>query len=595
MDRRPRVRLQAKDPMLSRLPTASLTVSDLLNGATRLAIPTYQRAYSWTREEAGQLLDDLLAATGVADSAVAETDYFLGTVLLLDRSGLARWPGGASDSELRTLDVVDGQQRLITLAILASVLRDLEVAAENELWSRLDALVALPGTGRTGQSRRLFRLELKGKDQLFIERYVLTPGASVEMPASESEEGAGASTILEVREHFLAQLGSMTSDERQTLARFICDHTHMVAILTGEIDRAHRFFMVLNDRGRPLLRSDILKAEVLHALPAGAAPRVLEAWDEASRSLGDGFDRFFGHLRSIHGISRPQVITAVRSIVESSGGAERFVLGTMAPLAAIYSGIQNAGEETADVFAPSITRRLVYLNRLNGEEWVPSAILALKRLEDGDVGAERLVAEIDRQAHLMRLQMLGGDRRTRRFNDIADAIRSGAALQPDAPVFRFSREELKSIAFNLGALWRRNPAFCKLLLLRVSDEIAGRLTYVEPSSLTIEHILPQNLSAASEWRRIFPDADQRAQLTQSLGNLVLIPQRLNEAARNLEFARKRELLARRDGATPTLALNTEVAAAARWGPDEILAREARIFSIVGELLRIEVKPAAALR
>ncbi|MEQ1710972.1 MAG: DUF262 domain-containing HNH endonuclease family protein [Hyphomicrobium sp.] len=596
--------------MFSKLPTASLTVANLLSGTFRFVVPAYQRAYSWTRDEAGQLLDDLLSAAGLDDQASAEPDYFLGTVLFMDRGGLDGWTVAAAsagdsgqEAAERVVDIVDGQQRLITLSVLAAVLRDLAVpearfqhdsGADSVLWSRLDGLMALPVSGRSVSGPRRHRLELPGSDQDFIVRYVLSPGAATEMPEGEGDDGAGARAILDVREQFLSVLGDLEPAARRTLATYMCDQAHVVAILTRDMDRAHRYFMVLNDRGRPLMRSDILKAEVLSDVPSVRAGVAREAWDRSSRLLGERFDQFFSHLKAIHGINRPQVIDAVRSVVTAAGGAEPFVLQTMAPMAEVYRKILGVAVGD-DGLPPEIVRALVYLGRLSGEEWAPAAMLAVGRHLDGDGDAARMLLEVDRQAHLMRLLLIGRDKRVRRFAAIAAAIRAGEQLGGGAALFQPTRDEVKSMAFNLQSLWRRNPSFAKLLLLRLSDEIGGTLTRVDPADLSVEHVLPQRPPANSVWRRTFPDAEMREALTQCLGNLVLVSQRKNDALGNVEFDQKRAILARLDRDAPGVALLGDIINSSTWGSSDIRARDARLTEIVGKLFRIDVKPAAVLR
>ena len=74
-------------------------------------VPLYQRPYAWTTEHAGELLEDLMAFMGDGNEPVEEVDpYFLGSVVLIK--------GDSPDAR-----IVDGQQRLTTLAILLSALR----------------------------------------------------------------------------------------------------------------------------------------------------------------------------------------------------------------------------------------------------------------------------------------------------------------------------------------------------------------------------------------------------------------------------------------------------------------------------------------
>lgn len=73
-------------------------------------IPPYQRPYAWQVEQAGQLFDDLF--TFMKEEANDGDPYFLGSIVLIKRP------------EDAVADVVDGQQRLTTLAVLFGAIRD---------------------------------------------------------------------------------------------------------------------------------------------------------------------------------------------------------------------------------------------------------------------------------------------------------------------------------------------------------------------------------------------------------------------------------------------------------------------------------------
>jgi uncharacterized protein with ParB-like and HNH nuclease domain len=92
------------------LPTASLTLTHLFSPPFHFSVPCYQRPYSWTTAEAGQLLEDVLGAAGLSGVPGAEEpDYFLGTIILIDGTG-----GDFSkvrDREPRLFEIDDGQQR----------------------------------------------------------------------------------------------------------------------------------------------------------------------------------------------------------------------------------------------------------------------------------------------------------------------------------------------------------------------------------------------------------------------------------------------------------------------------------------------------
>jgi hypothetical protein len=232
--------------MFSALPTASLRISELLAPPFRFSIPPYQRPYSWTTREAGQLLEDVLAASGAEDDIAADPDYFFGTILLLDASG-DESPIGSDPWRSRGFEIVDGQQRLVTLTILACVLRDLERGAGEEIDARLDRLVASPADERTGSPRR-HRITLRGREHQFLADHVQSPGGCASQPDHDALS-VGEAAILDVRQHFLSELANLDAQARRALSAYLCERCHVVVILTRDVDRAHRMFMVLNERG----------------------------------------------------------------------------------------------------------------------------------------------------------------------------------------------------------------------------------------------------------------------------------------------------------------------------------------------------------
>lgn len=190
-------------------------------------------------------------------------------------------------------------------------------------------------------------------------------------------------------------------------------------------------------------------------------------------------------------------------------------------------------------------------------------------------------------AHLTRLLCAGNGKRSRRFGAIVDVIRSGAPVDERHPVFQLTREESRSIAFHLKELHKRGPKICKLLLLRLGDTMGGRILDVDPEAYTIEHILPQRPSATSEWRRLFPTAEDRSLCVESLGNLVLISQEQNDKARNASFVAKKAIYANAPDRAPLLPITADVLSLAEWRRDEIEEREARLLAMVANLLRFE--------
>lgn len=544
-------------------------------------MPAYQRPYSWTRENAEQLLDDFLEAAGLGSFPGAEGSYFLGTVLLMDKSEDTLKKLGPKMAP-REFDVVDGQQRLVTLMMLFAVLRDLDTENKTTLKRRVAGMIKGTKGSRFFRSERT-RLYIANREQHFFETNVLAPGATLQTTVP-AELTVAEQAILSARDGLMQALRQLSEETRQALFQYICGQCYIVVIVSQNIDSAHRIFIVLNERGKKLQRNDILKADVLNRLPAGMLEMATEKWDQASMELGKDFEALFAHIRAIYGQSRPQIVSGVRTVIESAGGAEIFFNTVFLPLSHAYKLLRSGG---AGVLPPRMASSLMYLNRLPEGDWAPAAMLALKIWQTDPKQGEWLLGEIDRLAHVLRILCAGNGKRVRRFADVVKAIRSGETAALDNTAFALTRDEVRNIGFHLRDLHKRNPKICKLLLLRLSDERGGAVTPSDPDLYTIEHVLPQRPSATSEWRRWFPGAEERNICTESLGNLVLISQKQNDKARNASFNEKKKIYGSAD-AVPLLPVTRDVLTVDEWRRFEVEAREEQFLNVLEQIWRLDL-------
>ena len=183
----------------------AVSVGDLL--AQSMNIPAYQRPYSWTPAMALQLVDDLTEAQATAP----ESPYVLGAVILHQRDAM--------------LDVVDGQQRLLTLRMILMLLS--------------------------------------------------TPGVSL---SSDDTNETPVVKVWRALDGRLARLG----DHQGALLRFINTQCQIVRIVTDDLDEAFRVFDSQNYRGKPLAPHDLLKAHHLREMQGESAAikvAMVEAWE----------------------------------------------------------------------------------------------------------------------------------------------------------------------------------------------------------------------------------------------------------------------------------------------------------------------------
>ena len=90
----------------------TLSIEELLNGNDNYVIPIYQRNYAWGEGEITQLIQDIIDYIPV--NGEEEKSYYLGTLIVFERM----------EGNSFVFETIDGQQRLTTLSLIASVIKN---------------------------------------------------------------------------------------------------------------------------------------------------------------------------------------------------------------------------------------------------------------------------------------------------------------------------------------------------------------------------------------------------------------------------------------------------------------------------------------
>ena len=242
----------------------------------RFEIPAYQRPYSWTTEQTGELLDDLLYALGHVENVSDAAPYFLGSIVII-KNGLEP-----------LAQIVDGQQRITTLTILFCVLRELAASEKDKIdWH---SYVCEPGR-ESADIPEHFRLAVRERDRQFFQDNIQQMGRLSDLvehpPANLSDS---QKRMLENTKDLLNSLKKYDEKRRKTLVKFLVQRCYLVVVATSDQNSAYRIFSVLNSRGLDLSPTDILKADIIGALPEEIRSRYTTIWEEIEEDLGR--DRF---------------------------------------------------------------------------------------------------------------------------------------------------------------------------------------------------------------------------------------------------------------------------------------------------------------
>ncbi len=534
-------------------------------------IPNYQRPYSWEKEQAGELLDDLLQALGVGADPVEDLNpYFLGSIVLIK--------GDTAPAE-----VVDGQQRLTTLVILLAALRELAPKDEADelteyIYEKAKKLSNIPDR---------FRLTVRNRDADFFREFIQKETGFKQLKDLTAILKDPQKNMRENALLFLSKLEVLEESVRLRLAGFIVSRCYLIVVTTPDFASAYRIFSILNDRGMNLSHADILKAEVIGQIPPKLEDLYTEEWENCEEELGlEGFRDLIGHLRMIFVQKKlaSTVLQEVRDFVKPAANPTDFIDKILVPTADAYGEILTAGYKSTKK-ADEINRVLSLLHRIDNVDWQPPAIHFLAKYHNDPDAVLQFLVDLERVAACQMIYRAGINDRIGRYGDLIAAINSGKDLYgADSPLQltdeerRWTREALTGSVYGVS----KTRLF---ILLRLDEALsAGGATY-DRSILTIEHVLPQTPAAGSTWLVWWPDEVQREAAVHRLGNLALLDRRKNPQAQNFDFDRKKTEYFLRKGVTP-FPLTSQVLAQNQWTPAIFEERQRELFAKLCDVWRL---------
>lgn len=543
-------------------------------------IPLYQRPYSWTTEQAGELLDDLISFIG-PDTDVSIDDlspYFLGSIVLIKEES-------QPDAE-----VVDGQQRLTTLTILLSALRQTITTAAYS--SGMTDYLYQEGKPLEGTANR-YRLRLRERDAEFFRMYVQDAGQVTKLrklnagQLSDSQRNIRANAQL-----FLDSLEKLSEDQRVRLAQFIVKNCLLVVVSTPDLDSAYRIFSILNDRGLDLSHSDILKSEVIGRIPPQEQEAFSDKWEDAEEELGrDAFSDLFAHIRMIYRKvkAKETILKEFREfVIKKVGNAKTLINDVLIPFADAFATIQTASYEST-AGAEQVNQMLKWLGRIDNTDWIPPAILYFARNKSDSKALHRFFSDLERLAAFLMVCRYGINERIERYGRLIDAIERDADLYADDSPLQLSEAECRLFVKELnGDIYRQVPKRRLYILLRLDSALSdGSATY-DHGIISIEHVLPQAPPAESKWCEWFPSQELRDRWVHRLGNLLLLNHKKNSSASNYEFEKKKKSYFMKGGVSP-FPITTQAVGETEWTVDVLERRQKETLDTLKKTWRVNVE------
>ncbi len=485
----------------------------LLDGAKQFIVPVFQRDYSWETKHCLQLWKDIMQAGSTENIKV----HFVGSIVYIAADD--------NNAKINRWLLIDGQQRLTTVILLLTALRDL-VADPDTVTSpdlpTADEISDYYLINRHAKGAERHKLQLRRTDHAALSALL----DKSEPPKPQAER------IMENFAFFQdklveADLGVLISGIKKLVAV-------QVSLLRGQ-DDPQLIFESLNSTGLELAQADLIRNFVLMRQEEHVQSKLYnDFWrpmevefDARYRSDFDKFVRDYLTLRlePSKPVRTGDIYVTFRDYFYKCGGEPEAaqILEDLRRHARYYVAYTTANHTDSalrrafrglrtlvDVAGP-LMMRLLKCSELIGSMSIPELIEATEILES--YVFRRSVCELETRS-------LG-----RIFSSLAfeineskplDSLKIAIALQGQNR--RFPDDEEFKAAIETRNVYSMRQ--CHYLLDRIENHSKER---IDTSEFTIEHILPQNPRLSKEWRNMLGDSWKDIQETwvHRLGNITL--------------------------------------------------------------------------
>ncbi len=549
------------------LDTKTQTLLELIGNGKRYRVPPYQRDYSWGPEQWEDLWNDILDLLGTP-----EERHYMGALVV----------EAIDDREFR---IIDGQQRLATLSILALV-----------VIAHLNALAAQGIDAQANQERakglrgrfigekdpasliEVSKLSLNETDNDFYQDYLV----QLQAPLNPRALPQSNRLLWDCFRWFGAKLkGLGLAGDGQAVAGMLSDaiarQLLFIQITVDDELNAYAVFETLNARGLELTVTDLLKNYFFSRVKVGAD---LDALQRRWRALvgtvrQERFPEFLRYhlLCEIPKVRSARLFKLVRDRVKSAQDVFA-LMDVLRARSEIYAAINDVNHEYWNEYT-ECRRPVRELNLFRAKQMTPLVMAAWEKLDKDEFAKLlKLLAVITFRYSVV--SSLNTNDLEPVYHLAAKAVHAGTAMTAGAvfnllkPIYveddvveqNFTRLDIETSG--------QRRQLVKYILCKLESDASGAECAYETDPATIEHVLPEN--PATEWEQTFPAALWSRNVYR-LGNLTLLEAGINRDIGNSPYAQK---MLRYPQSGYFLTQSVVQQAPEAWTPEALAFRQARL-------------------
>jgi hypothetical protein len=541
-------------------------------------VPAYQRPYAWGDDQIDDLWDDLISTL--------REGHFLGTIVLTD------------EDENRP-QIIDGQQRLITLLLLLSLIRNYyHRLGRSESVARVQQFMIADAYARGDD---VYRLRVGKVNWRPFRDCVLRSPESEDRIAWDqirslpkdvrARNEALIRNALRLSERLQGWLERCDDAEillrLEELERNLVGKLQFVAIRVGTIADAFLLFETLNDRGLQLSAADLLKNHLLSQIAKqdGDESSVQEAavqWDALLDDLGPAVDvtRFLRHylLIQMTRVRKDDVFDRFK-VQTADIGPQRLVEELRA-----YGKLYGEFEDPHRVEEQAVSEVLSDLKTLRAVTCYTALLPARRYLSSEDFVEFARLAEVltYRYSTIVGLDSKELERVYHRAAKALADSKGESLTEARTHLIEAAPDTDTFLRFFVQQRMGRHY-LVRYTLGRIEEHISPETERVlrSDAKLHIEHILPRTLNRS--WREMLGERiEEHADYVDRWGNLTLLFQKLNIAASNNTFDRKKL-----EYRSSEINLTSRLCERERWTFDDIAERQEWLAEVADEIWSVQ--------
>ena len=519
----------------------------IMSESKKLKIPTYQRDYSWNEEQWEELWNDILKGKK------NKNKHYMGALVFINRKD-------------NILEVVDGQQRLTTIAILIhSVIKIItELVKENidkeKNLERINIIKTYVGRKSSKDLTWENKLELNEENNIFYNTYIMNFEQIGTFPTKISAsnkllyscQNYFYSNILEYAK--ISQINKITQNKLYKvieLVDYIVENLLFVKIVATNELNAYTIFETLNDRGIDLSITDLLKNYLLSLFARKQDQKFAKnRWDSIVQKVElKNFPIFLRYYWMIENksLKKEELFKSIRNTINNRKTALAF-LESLNLYAEIFSALQD---ETSAYWEgkENLKKVIKNLHILRVRQCYPLLMVTLSKL---DKKYQYKIFKACENLLFRYLTICGKNPNLLEdvFNKTCNKISKGEILN-----YQKVKSELKQLYIKDEEFYndfilktintKGNQKIAKYILIKINTHLSTEKIDMDINNinLTLEHILPETPN--DNWKEIY-DEEIIDEYVYRIGNFTLLSQKRNRNIGNMNFSEKLKVYEKSD-------------------------------------------------